>query len=228
MTQTIAPAAPGTTRAIRPDIRDATLDGYMAEHAAAHDGEPWVRVPCSAPDRHPVMVEGMRIYLARLDAGISRAQLEDRLLDEGCDVTVERIAKWEEGEDVEDLPAQVLLALPRILGVGRADLVWCAECIRAARPALFAASLPTAGAIHEHLDGAKIAARRREFGLDREAIAVLAGVDVRTVELAERGKGRCVGVNDLFRIFEALDLEFVNLGEFMVEEPVGADAAVAS
>jgi transcriptional regulator with XRE-family HTH domain len=177
-------------------IRDEELERACAESAGAR-GE---LVPCVAPESHRCTPEGVRFYRARVAAGMTREALEDRLLDAGLRVDVPTIRAWEHGEaDDEDVSAVALLALARVLRVSLGALLFCATCQHGA-----------VAADRHVLRGDTLAARREALGFSREDFATMTDLDVRTVELLERGKVRCVSIDDVLAVADALDVGDVN------------------
>jgi hypothetical protein len=187
-------------------IRDAYLDEMMAEHREEL-AEDWYETTCSHVVGHGARFDGPRMYARRVRLGLSRADVEDMLLDSGFDVTVDAIESYEHGlweanaKDAPALKAEEFLALPRLLGGTLGDYVNCWTCYFAAHPER-RPEPPTPGAL-DGFDmekywrklGEKFVAARAYHELTREQAAAKACIRPRDAELLERGKG-CVGFNE--------------------------------
>jgi transcriptional regulator with XRE-family HTH domain len=204
------------TASPRPEILDEDIEETLAEHQAGNEGERYWQVRCSDLATHGAIFDGTRLYCRRVELGLSRADVEDRLLDAGFDVTVDTIAAWERALDetsprgARAISADVFLALPRILGGSLGDFVNCWTCNCAAHPERFPEGSPTRTRIDP--DGefrgwaGKFVAARERLGLSREQAAVLAAITPRQAELLERAKG-CVSIDAALSYFEALGVE---------------------
>jgi len=187
-----------TARGRRPEpsVRDADLDATIADYTSGT----YTRTPCADVDAHGVQVDGLRLYLARVDAGLTREQLEDRLLDAGVICTARDIAQWE--RDAAPLTVNALAEIMDILRVRLSAVVLCWTCIRGVR---------FDERTTEHhawvLDVAPLVARRRELGLSTYEVARRGKIRRRSVALLERGKAACVDVNELAQYLEVLRLE---------------------
>lgn len=209
------PSTRGAIPGVLDGLRDAQLDAAIREFDPRYPGDRYILTPCAAADEHATEFEGMRLYLRRLDAGISRAQLEDRLLDAGVRCSVDDVAAWERGERVP--PGEALLALPRLVRAHLGDLVLCWTCLHAIRP-----SSSSTGAVEIRFDGAAIVRAREAFKISRDDAAALADVEPRVAELIERGKWGVVNVDEILRYADALDVEDDALEACFVRERHGA------
>jgi hypothetical protein len=206
-------------------VKDPVLEEHHAEHLKHTGGQSLHLIPCKDPDRHETLVEGMRIYLARVRAGLTREQLEDRLLDEGFLYAATDVATWEHGAEDDGIDGRVLNALPRLLGVRRADLVLCYSCSREAAPQHFT---PIETDPHEPtFSGRRLVEARQALGLSLGVAAQLAEIEPRTAELIERGKARVVRIDELGRYMEAVGLHSTDLCSLfeLAQHHVGATVA---
>jgi hypothetical protein len=200
----------------RTDVHDLEHDQAIEERRVS--GRDWLWTTCAAPDRHRTEVDGLRLYRARLAAGLTVEELEDCLLSEGIDATPAQIRGWEHERREEPMPAAALLALPRLLGVVLVDLVQCWTCCRAAAPS---------GVLerrdHERVfDASLIVRQREELRVSRDDAAALAEITPRAAELIERSKAACVDINDVSAYMEALDLDDMKLECLFRRVPVSA------